>query len=246
MAEPPPATARSPTSTAMKASCCIAATRSSSWPSIRRSSKSSHLLLNGELPTVAQAAEFERGVIHHTMLHEQLRSFFNGFRRDAHPDGGAVRRGRRDVGLLSRQPRHQRSGTSPHQRLPADRQGPDDRRLDLQIRDRAAVHVSAQRPRLCRELPVHDERGAGRAVPRQPDPGAGHGPHPDPARRPRAERLDQHGAARRLDRRQPVRLHRRRHRQPVGAGAWRRQRGGAEDAGRDRPRRATSRTSSPR
>jgi citrate synthase len=45
----------------------------------------SHLLLNGELPTVAQAAEFERGVIHHTMLHEQLRSFFNGFRRDAHP-----------------------------------------------------------------------------------------------------------------------------------------------------------------
>ena len=44
-----------------------------------------HLLLNGELPNAAQKAEFERGVIHHTMLHEQLRSFFNGFRRDAHP-----------------------------------------------------------------------------------------------------------------------------------------------------------------
>jgi citrate synthase len=44
-----------------------------------------HLLLNGELPTAAQKAEFEHGVIHHTMLHEQLRSFFNGFRRDAHP-----------------------------------------------------------------------------------------------------------------------------------------------------------------
>ena len=44
-----------------------------------------HLLLNGELPNAAAKAEFERGVLHHTMLHEQLRSFFNGFRRDAHP-----------------------------------------------------------------------------------------------------------------------------------------------------------------
>jgi citrate synthase len=43
------------------------------------------LLLDGELPNAAQKAEFEHGVIHHTMLHEQLRSFFNGFRRDAHP-----------------------------------------------------------------------------------------------------------------------------------------------------------------
>ena len=44
-----------------------------------------YLLLNGELPNEGQKAEFERGVIRHTMLHEQLRSFFNGFRRDAHP-----------------------------------------------------------------------------------------------------------------------------------------------------------------
>ena len=44
-----------------------------------------YLLLNGELPNAAQKAEFERGVMRHTMLHEQIRSFFNGFRRDAHP-----------------------------------------------------------------------------------------------------------------------------------------------------------------
>ena len=44
-----------------------------------------YLLLNGELPNVGQKAEFENGVMHHTMLHEQLRSFYNGFRRDAHP-----------------------------------------------------------------------------------------------------------------------------------------------------------------
>jgi citrate synthase len=44
-----------------------------------------YLLLNGELPTKEEGKEFELGVMRHTMLHEQLRTFFNGFRRDAHP-----------------------------------------------------------------------------------------------------------------------------------------------------------------
>ena len=44
-----------------------------------------YLLLNGELPDKAQSDEFNKGVMHHTMLHEQLRQFYNGFRRDAHP-----------------------------------------------------------------------------------------------------------------------------------------------------------------
>jgi citrate synthase len=44
-----------------------------------------HLLLNGELPNAAEKAEFEEGVLKHTMLHEQIRRFYDGFRRDAHP-----------------------------------------------------------------------------------------------------------------------------------------------------------------
>ena len=44
-----------------------------------------YLLTNGELPTPAQLREYEMGVLRHTMLHEQLRQFYNGFRRDAHP-----------------------------------------------------------------------------------------------------------------------------------------------------------------
>ncbi len=44
-----------------------------------------HLLLNGELPNAAEKEAFEKGVLRHTMVHEQLRSFYNGFRRDAHP-----------------------------------------------------------------------------------------------------------------------------------------------------------------
>ncbi len=44
-----------------------------------------YLLLNGELPTETEGKAFELGVMRHTMLHEQLRTFYNGFRRDAHP-----------------------------------------------------------------------------------------------------------------------------------------------------------------
>ncbi len=44
-----------------------------------------YLLLNGELPTGAERDRFDHGVLRHTMLHEQLRSFYSGFRRDAHP-----------------------------------------------------------------------------------------------------------------------------------------------------------------
>ncbi|UXY13804.1 citrate synthase [Chitiniphilus purpureus] len=44
-----------------------------------------YLLVYGELPTATQKAEFERTVMKHTMVHDQLTRFFNGFRRDAHP-----------------------------------------------------------------------------------------------------------------------------------------------------------------
>jgi citrate synthase len=44
-----------------------------------------HLLLFGELPTQAELEVFTSGVTKHTMLHEQIRRFWDGFRRDAHP-----------------------------------------------------------------------------------------------------------------------------------------------------------------
>lgn len=45
----------------------------------------SYLLLTGELPTATEYRTFCQNVINHTLVHEQLRNFFNGFRRDAHP-----------------------------------------------------------------------------------------------------------------------------------------------------------------
>ncbi len=45
----------------------------------------SYLLLNGELPSKAELDEFTYTISRHTMLHEQLATFYRGFRRDAHP-----------------------------------------------------------------------------------------------------------------------------------------------------------------
>jgi citrate synthase len=45
----------------------------------------SYLLIYGELPTTAQLAEFTETIRIHTLLHEELRRFFDGFPRDAHP-----------------------------------------------------------------------------------------------------------------------------------------------------------------
>ena len=44
-----------------------------------------YLLLEGELPTAEQLQTFRGHVTRHTMLHEQIRRFYDGFRRDAHP-----------------------------------------------------------------------------------------------------------------------------------------------------------------
>ena len=44
-----------------------------------------HLLLKGDLPNAKQKADFEKLVMTHTMVHEQMGFFFRGFRRDSHP-----------------------------------------------------------------------------------------------------------------------------------------------------------------
>ena len=44
-----------------------------------------YLLLKGELPDDAEKEKFVSTIKNHTMVHEQLKTFFNGFRRDAHP-----------------------------------------------------------------------------------------------------------------------------------------------------------------
>ncbi|GAC1549118.1 MAG: citrate synthase [Vulcanimicrobiaceae bacterium] len=44
-----------------------------------------YLLLFGELPAPNELVKFSHDLTYHTMLHEQISSFYHGFRRDAHP-----------------------------------------------------------------------------------------------------------------------------------------------------------------
>ncbi|WP_329109961.1 citrate synthase [Micromonospora sp. NBC_01699] len=45
----------------------------------------SYLLIYGELPTAQQLTEFSEWIRRHSLLHEEMRRFFDGFPRDAHP-----------------------------------------------------------------------------------------------------------------------------------------------------------------
>ena len=47
--------------------------------------ETSFLLIYGHLPSPSELSEFEGRISRHTMLHEDLKSFFSGFPRDAHP-----------------------------------------------------------------------------------------------------------------------------------------------------------------
>ncbi|ACV80979.1 citrate synthase I [Nakamurella multipartita DSM 44233] len=47
--------------------------------------ETSYLLIHGELPTTAELDSFTKRISRHTMLHEDLKRFFDGFPRDAHP-----------------------------------------------------------------------------------------------------------------------------------------------------------------
>jgi citrate synthase len=47
--------------------------------------ETSYLLIYGELPSADRLADFEGRIRRHTLLHEDLKRFFDGFPRDAHP-----------------------------------------------------------------------------------------------------------------------------------------------------------------
>ena len=76
-----------------------------------------YLLLNGELPNKKEKAEFDEAVTKHSMLHEQMSRFYQGFRRDAHPM--AITCG--VIGALSAFYHDSTDINDPHQRMVASR-----------------------------------------------------------------------------------------------------------------------------
>jgi citrate synthase len=49
--------------------------------------ETAYLLIEGELPSGRELEEFSRNITYHTMVHENIRKFIDGFRYDAHPMG---------------------------------------------------------------------------------------------------------------------------------------------------------------
>ncbi len=49
--------------------------------------ETAYLLLYGDLPSATQLRDWTHGVTHHTIIHENVRKFLDGFRYDAHPMG---------------------------------------------------------------------------------------------------------------------------------------------------------------
>ena len=241
---PPAVKARSPISTATRASSAIRGYPIDALAEHRRLPRD--LLPADARRTAERPADEEVRPRHHQPHH--------GARADdavlprlpprRAPDGDHGRRGRRDVGLLSRQ---HRTSTTPASaddlQPPPDRQDADDRRDGLQIFDRPAFVYPQQRPRPMPRTSCACAFGAGRGVqePRLPQarwtasssctPTTSRTPRPRPCASP-------------ARRGQSVRLHRGRHRL-----LWGPAHGGANEAAlkmleRDRHGRPHSRNSS--
>ena len=189
-----------------------------------------YLLIYGELPTADQLGEFDQQLRRHTLLHEDLKMFFNGFPRDAHP-----------MPVLS-------SAVSALSTFYQDSLDPFDQK-QVEI---STIRLLAKLPTIAAyaykksvgQPFLYPDNSCGLvenflrmtfgfpAEPYEADPdlvqGPGHALRP--ARRPRAELLDVDRPAGRLLARQPVRLGLGRHQRPVRPAARRRQPVGAGDA----------------
>ncbi len=193
-----------------------------------------YLLLYGELPTKAQKADFDYRVTRHTMVHDQMARFFQGFRRDAHPMAVMVG----CVGALAAFYHDSTDISDPHQRMVASM------RMIAKLPTMAAMaykyHVgqpfvypknsldyASNFLNMCFAVPCEEYKinpVMARALDRIFILHADHEQNASTSTVRLAGLLG----------RQSVRLHRRRHRLPLGPRPWRRQRSRAADADGDR------------
>ena len=102
----------SPTSTATRASCSIAATRSSSWPSTATYLETAYLILFGELPTAAQLQAWTREITHPHDAPREHQEVHGGLPVRRAPDGHLPQHRRRALDVLSRRQADLRRGVA--------------------------------------------------------------------------------------------------------------------------------------
>ena len=125
------------------------------------------LLLNGELPTQAEYDEWVHDITYHTYVHENIKTFLQGFRYDAHPMSMLCSA----VAALSSFYPEAKAIHDPEQRQhldhPPAREAADARRVLLPPREGSALHLPRQRSELRRELPLDGRADVGVEVRRR-------------------------------------------------------------------------------
>ena len=201
-----------------------------------------YLLLHGELPDDgAVRGVAARDHVPHVHPRERAQAVPRGLPLRRPPDGDARLGGRRPVDLLPRRQGHLRPRVPPEADHPADRQDADPGRRRPPLQRGHALRLPGQLARLHLELPLDDVEGRRAPLRGQPGPL----PRPrravHPARRPRAELLDDRHAGGRLLARRSLLGHRRRGGRPLRPPPRRCQRAGHQDAHRDRHDRQRAR-----
>ena len=228
---------RSPSSTATRASSSTAATPSSSWPRSRATSRSPTCCMNGELPSKKQLDEFIHLVTHHTYVHENIKTFMDGFRYDAHPMSMLASTVAALSAFYPEAKNIKDAPEPPHPDDPPDREDADHRRLQLTA-TRWACRTSTRTTTLryvgnflAMIKKIGTEHLQGEPGPRARARRALH-----PPRRPRAELQHHRDPPGGLLAGGSVLGGRRGHRRALRPAPRRRQRGRAAHAPRDRPR----------
>ncbi len=121
-----------------------------------------YLLIHGALPSQRQLEQWTDQITHHTFVHENIKSFMEGFRYDAHAMGMLLA----SVGALSffypEATRNQEPRRPLHAGDPAGREDADARGVRVPAQPGHALRVSRQRPLLPGQSPLDALRG-GRA-----------------------------------------------------------------------------------
>ena len=190
-----------------------------------------HLLIDGDLPTLAERAAFAAELAPLRHLPPDVLAALPAIASSVTTPVAALRTA---ISLLAGAEGFAASLDLDHAQLRADalrltRRGADAHRGAAPAAQRRRADRTPGRPRVRRQLPLHDRRRRAR-----PRPGPCHRAVPDPRHRPRLQRVDVRGPCGHLDRRRPRRGRGRRARLPVGPAARRRPQPGARHARRDR------------
>ena len=141
---------RSPSSTVRKEFCAYRGYPIEQLAETAAFSEVAYLLIFGELPDRLQLADWRRKLTYHSMIHEDMKKFFEGFPPTGASDGDAFGDGFLHVHLLSRRS----EGRSRPEHGAAAGEAQDDRGVCVQEVDRPAVHLSANDLSYCGELPA--------------------------------------------------------------------------------------------